>query len=80
MMEMTNAEKKEELRKKLEEEKARLLKELQEVEKPKSYGSDTEDEDEETDEAEEFATGIAEGQALRQRISEIDAELEKLGN
>jgi RNA polymerase-binding transcription factor DksA len=72
--------KKEDVRKKLEEEKTRLLKELQAVEKPKSYGSDIEDEAEEADEAEELATGIAKGQALRQRISEIDTKLAKLND
>jgi RNA polymerase-binding transcription factor DksA len=67
------------IRKKLERERARLIKELEDLEKPKDYGEEVE-EDEEADEAEEFAADIAKGQALRQRISEIDAELEKLKN
>lgn len=65
-------------RRKLEEERARLLKELEAIEQPKDYGNDVEDKSEEMDEAEEFAADLAKGQALRQRISEIDAELEKL--
>ncbi len=75
---MTDSQKTEDIRKKLEEEKAHLLEELKKVEQLPSYGGDTEDEAEEEDEVEEFATGLAKGQALRQRISEIDAELEKL--
>lgn len=79
-MAMTDFKKIENKRKKLEleEEKAKLLKELQKIEQLKDYGGDVEDESEEADEAEEFTTGLAKGQALRERISEIDAELEKL--
>jgi RNA polymerase-binding transcription factor DksA len=76
---MTDSKKTDDLRKKLEKEKAELLKELEKMERPKDYGDDTEDEAEEAEEAEEFATGLAKGRVLRERISEIDAELAKLG-
>lgn len=77
---MINQKKVDDVRKTLEEERAKLLQGLKAAEQPKDYGGDVQDEAEEADEAEEFATGLAKGQGLRERISEIDTVLSKIDN
>ncbi|SRR5258708_2177687 len=74
---MTN-DKKEEFKKHLEKERTDLLKQLSVDEKPADFGDDVDDFDEETNEAEAFANQSAEGQVLKDRLSEIDIALAKI--
>lgn len=63
---------------KLEAERTRLMSEISKVEKPEDFGSDVDDFSEEENEAEALATDLAAGQALRERLSEIDLALSKI--
>lgn len=67
--------KKEKRKTSLEKEKARLLEMIEKYEKPVDFGSDVDHFDEEADEAEELANQIGIGEALRERVNEIDAVL-----
>ncbi len=65
---------------KLKEERERLLKELKGKETPADFGDDVDDaEGIEAEEAEELGTNLSIGQALRDRINEIDRALQKIG-
>ena len=64
--------------KRLEVEKAKLLKGIAEAEQVPDFGNDVDAFDEETDEAEETANERAVGQTLRERVSGIDAALNKI--
>ncbi|KKW45542.1 MAG: hypothetical protein A3A43_02050 [Candidatus Liptonbacteria bacterium RIFCSPLOWO2_01_FULL_56_20] len=65
-------------RKKLEQEKKRLIKAIKTAEKPENFGNDTDAFDEEADEAEAFASGMAISQTLRDRVNEIDLALARI--
>ncbi len=65
-------------RKRLEAEKIKLMGELTRAEKPENFGNDVDDFSEEQEEAEALANSLAVGQALRDRISEIDSSLNKI--
>ena len=64
--------------KQLESDRTRVLGEIQRIEKPENFGNDTEDFSEKQDEAEALITDLAAGQALRERVSEIDSALNKI--
>src|SRR5690348_15353316 len=64
----------------LEKERAALLQELAKESRPENFGNDVDDFTEETDEAESFANRVAAGQALKDRVSEIDIALGKISN
>ncbi len=62
-------------------EKDRLVKELQEVEKPENFGDDVDDtEGIEASEAEDLGNRLAIGQTLRNRINEIDSALNSIAS
>jgi RNA polymerase-binding transcription factor DksA len=63
----------------LEQERRRLLKEL-ENEQPADFGSDVEGEgaEEESDESEDFANKLAIRQALKNQLNEIDGALNRV--
>lgn len=63
---------------KLEKERALLVAELRQNEKPTDFGSDIDHFDEETDEAEELGNKLAVMQDLKDRLGEIDIALEKV--
>ena len=65
-------------RKLLEEERARLLREVAQADDPVNFGDDQEDEDEEADEAEEVGNRLAVAHTQRDRLDEIDRALEKI--
>lgn len=67
----------EEYKKKLEEERTKLLATLKKGERHEDFGSDV-DLDEEADEAESFGTQLAINQNLKERVSEIDMALNKI--
>lgn len=69
----------EEYVKKLENERARLVKEIKQNEKPADFGGDIDHFDEEADEAEELGEQVGINATLRSRVSEIDSILNKLG-
>jgi DnaK suppressor protein len=75
---MLSQDKLDAIRTKLEEEKRNLLRQIEEHEKPTDFGSDTEDMSEEEDEAQDFANRRAMSQALKDRVNEIDAALNKM--
>jgi hypothetical protein len=62
----------------LEEEREELIKQIELIEKPADYGSDTDSLETETDESEEFATQGAKGSELRARLVEVDEALTKI--
>ena len=64
--------------KKLEREKEGLLRELKKNETPEDFGSDIEDKSEEANEAQELGNQLAENQALKDRVNEIDMALAKI--
>jgi DnaK suppressor protein len=68
----------EKLKQKLERERKRLIKKLEELEKPEEFGGDVGDFDEEADELEEFSTKISESEVVRRRINEIDYLINKI--
>lgn len=68
------------LKKQLEEERARLVKEVEAEEKPKDFGEDSDHYDEEADEAEEFGNKLAVAQTLKDRITEIDSILSAIAS
>ena len=65
-------------KKRLEEERERLIAEIKKGEKSENFGSDVDHGDEEADEAESFGERVAMGQDRRERISEIDAAISKI--
>jgi len=69
-----------EYRKKLENERRLLLLEIAQHEKPASFGTDTEDPDEGTDESEEVGNRLAMAQDLKNRLDEVDVALSKIQN
>jgi DnaK suppressor protein len=77
---MISKEKLEQLKNRLEKERKKLIKELEELQIPEEFGGDAGDIDEEIDEAEEFSTKIAESQTVRQRINEIDYLINKINS
>ena len=75
---MLTPEKIQHYKSRLETEKARLFAEIKRNETPENFGSDTEDNSEEANEAEEFGNQLAANQALKERVSEIDSALNKI--
>ena len=71
-------EKIETYKKKLEEERAKLMKELGDTKKHEDFGEGVGHSDEEADEAESLGEHLAIGQSFKERISEIDAALNKI--
>ena len=67
-----------EYKKRLEKERDLLMKEIKQAEKPQSFGHDTENPDEETDESEEFGNQLAVATDLKNRLGEIDIALSKI--
>ncbi len=65
---------------KLEEERDKLLREIQDHEKAVDLGNDIDSEEEEADEAEETGNQLAISRALRDRLTEIDEALESIQN
>jgi len=64
-----------EYKERLEKEKKRLIKELGKAEAPENFGDDVDGFEEEAKEAEELTTHLATGQAIRDRVNEIDSAL-----
>ncbi|MEK9173003.1 MAG: TraR/DksA C4-type zinc finger protein [Patescibacteria group bacterium] len=60
----------------LEQEREKLLREIQDHEKAVDLGNDIDSEEEEADEAEETGNQLAISRALRDRLNEIDEALE----
>ena len=73
-----NNEKIAEYKKKLEQERGMLLREIKESERPSTFGNDIDSGDEETDEAEEISNQIAIANDLKNRLSEVDIALGKI--
>ncbi len=66
---------------KLEQERARLLKEVGGESKPEDFGGETADpEDEEADEAEEYDNELATAAVQKERINNIDAALQRMAD
>src|SRR5579864_4972949 len=65
-------------KKKLEKERGLILGEIRDNETPKSFGSDTEDPDEETDKSEAVGNQLAVVEDLKHRLGEIDAAIQKI--
>ena len=63
---------------KLEEEKARLMKEVGKEEKPPVFGDEVDSGDEDADEAEEFSNQLAVSQTLKDRVNEITDALDRM--
>ena len=63
---------------KLEEEKKKNLLDLLGEQKPENFGNDVEDEGEEADEATAMSNRLAIVQALKERVNEIDAALNRI--
>lgn len=63
----------------LNEERSKLLDGVKKNSRPEDFGGETMDpEDEEADEAEEFANELATGEVRRERINDIDAALQRI--
>jgi len=65
-------------RKKLEEEKAQLFKELESHQRVPDFGSDVDSSDEEADEATAFSNELAAAQTIREQINRVERALNKL--
>lgn len=63
---------------KLEEEKKKLIEEIASKNPHEDFGSDIDGFDEEADEAEEFGNRLAVIEALKTRVNEIDAAINKI--
>ncbi|MEY4731785.1 MAG: hypothetical protein RL681_731 [Candidatus Parcubacteria bacterium] len=64
----------------MEKERERLLTDLKKAETPEDFGDDVDDIDSiEAEEATDLGNKLAVGQALRDRIAEIDEALMKIG-
>lgn len=74
---MLSAQKIADFKKRLEEERNKLAAQMEESTKSEDFGSDVDD-NEEGDEAEEFANNVAIGQALKDRVNEIDGALNRI--
>lgn len=76
---MISSEKLAKYRAAMEKERERLLGELKDAEKPEDFGDDVDDIDSiEAEEAEELGNKLAVGQAIRDRLAEIEEALLKL--
>jgi DnaK suppressor protein len=75
---MLNSEKIDFYKKRLLEDKRRLMAEVEESQNPQNFGNDVDSFDEETDEAEEVANKLAVAQSIKDRINEIDSSLNKI--
>lgn len=75
---MFPAQKIHEYKERLEKERARLLKEVHENEKPLDFGDDTDRFDEEADEAEEFSNRLAVAHALKMELEEVERALARI--
>lgn len=64
----------------LETEKRRLLEEIDKHSRVPDFGSDTDHEEEEADEAEEFQNELGVATALKERINEIDLALSRIAS
>ena len=68
-----------ELKKKLEEERASVEREIKALEKVPEFGSDVTDyNEEEADEAEEWSTNVGIAESLKERLNEVKNALEKI--
>lgn len=67
-------------KRKLEKERDLLLMEIKQSETPKSFGTDTEDPDEETDKSEDVGNQLAVAYDLKNRLGEVDVALSKIQN
>jgi DnaK suppressor protein len=65
-------------KKQLEKERAILMMEIAQNEKPANFGSDTEDPDEGTDRSEAVGDQLAVAEDLKARLADIDTALEKI--
>ena len=65
---------------KLEQERAKLLTDIAETEKPEDFGSDVDDFDEVKNEVESFGNRLAMAQTLKARVSEIDSALRRIAS
>lgn len=75
---MLNTSQLEEYRAKLEKERMKLLAEVEKENVSPEFGSDVEDMSEEADEAEELGNNLSVAAALKERINEIDAALNRI--
>ncbi|RJQ28714.1 hypothetical protein C4571_03010 [Candidatus Parcubacteria bacterium] len=64
----------------LQEERVKLLAELEKGSRPQDFGSDVDALDEEADEAEDLGNAVALNQVLKERVEEIDVALGKISN
>jgi RNA polymerase-binding transcription factor DksA len=64
--------------KKLEEEKTRLLKELESHQHVPDFGSDVDSFDEEADEATAFSNELAAAQTIREQLNRVERALNKI--
>jgi RNA polymerase-binding transcription factor DksA len=63
----------------LEKDRLRLVKKAEKESRPEDFGGEAMDpEDEEADEAEEYANDLATSEVLKGRVNEIDAALNKM--
>ena len=62
----------------LEAERVQLMQQISTMSKPENFGSDVDDFSEEQQEAEALASDLAAQQALKERVNEIDAALNKI--
>ncbi|MDO8664948.1 MAG: TraR/DksA C4-type zinc finger protein [Candidatus Liptonbacteria bacterium] len=73
-----DATKIEEYKRRLEKERAELIKEIKKDQKPEDFGADLDHADEEANEAESLSNQLAEAQDLKERVNDIDAALNKI--
>ena len=67
-----------EYKSKLEKERALILSEIKQAEKPVDFGSDIDHGDEESDQTEEVGNQLAVAQDLKLRLDDVEAALEKI--
>jgi RNA polymerase-binding transcription factor DksA len=71
-------EKTEGYKEKLQQERALIISEIKQNERPVNFGTDTDHGDEETDKSEEMGSQMAMAEDLKMRLSEIDEALAKI--
>lgn len=64
----------------LESERKDLLAKIEKIMEPVSFGDDVDGFEEKTDESEEYSNQVAEAQALKERLEEIEIALGKIKN
>ena len=75
---MLSPQKIQEYTERMERERTTLLEELKKNEAPEDFGSDTEDNSEEANEAQELGNQISISQVLKERLNEIDGALNRI--